>query len=356
MTATLQKTMIESLRAVFVHRTDALPIQREDGRVSWAYCPSARSLDALLESHVVGTETQANCWQGYWTTWRGQFRVGTFLMQPPGVTSLELIIDFDGERHGRPNPTDHAIRACERARTAGLSPLLECSGSGTGWHLRIVCETPTEARLLRLLGRSLAEDPAIEVFPKQEVIDEDHPGSQVWLPYWGGAQRSGGLFYCWERMIPHVVYPCHVYRHSPVELLDAARLLGQRTQQRCETSISKAGSVYQSRSDLDFVRNQQRTCSIAWLRDAIDRVASGSGRHDQGVRLAARLRDNRLSLDDASRVMEHFQMEVTRSRSHPFERAEARSILMHAYSRKPRRMEGHLVADIQRQLYPGGTR
>lgn len=352
----LQQTMIEGLRAVFVRRTDALPVQREDGRVSWAYCPSERSVDALLESHVLGTETAANCWQGYWTTWHGKFRVGAYLMQPRGSLSHELVVDFDGEGHGRPNPTDHAIVACERACAFGLMPLLERSGSGTGWHLRILCEAPTEAKLLRALGCSLAGDPAIEVFPKQQVIDEDHPGSQVWLPYWGGAQPGGGLFYCWERMVPHVISPCHVYRHSPEELLDATTLLGQRTKPRRETSVSKGISVCHSLSDVELIRNQQRICSTGWLRAAVDRVANGSRRHDEAVRLAARLRDNRLSREDASRVMEHFQMAVTRTGNHPFDRTEASSILKHAYSRNPRRMEGHLVADIQRQLYPGGTR
>jgi hypothetical protein len=129
-----------------------------------------------------------------------------------------LCIDFDGKGHGNAleSPLAIAQLTISRALAYGLTPHLEKSGGGRGWHTWFFFDEPMDARSARALGLGLVPrdaplidggvaDPehhkAIEVFPKIGELQASKGGEttgighMVWLPFWGRASQGAASFY-----------------------------------------------------------------------------------------------------------------------------------------------------------------
>ncbi len=138
--------MIESITTLFLHRWDVLPVRTTRGAFLLAYCPTEQAALDLVRSHVAGSQATANCFGGgRWFCVTDAFRVGSYLMMPESGVYREMAIDFDGESHGKPECLDAALGVISRTEELGLRPLLERSGSGTGWHIRFLMEGQTQA-------------------------------------------------------------------------------------------------------------------------------------------------------------------------------------------------------------------
>lgn len=339
----LADAMIQSIEHLFLHRRDTLPVQTSRGKVMTAFCGSDETVYNLLRSHVHGEMVAANCYAGRWFSLTDTFRVGSYLANSERCTCRELVIDLDGESHGKGSCFDSMLHVDEKAQALGLRPLIERSGSGTGWHVRFLLEEGICTRTARDLGESIAGELDAEVFPKSEATSG--PGSMVWLPYWHGATSGANLFVSTDDFGLYVVNPGAVHLHSAEELGAAA----QQTERRAKTSRAFPSQSSGRHDRVSSMSHLPRWVLLDWLSKAIERVETGSGRHNLAVWLSARMRDNRISYSEAVIVMKAFQEQTTGSRSHPFLWQEAESVLRHAYSRKPRQYDYYVAAELHRE-------
>src|SRR5262245_13717296 len=208
-------TAVRLLTTYFLNRVDQLAYAPPGGDGA---CPMApEPLDGCLRAHVAGNAAppQTITWfkggkpQG---TRKGRFRVGSYAIRPGDNTTRFLVIDCDGGgRHKCPldDPLGVALGILQVCKRLGLKAYLERSGGGKGWHVWIFFPAPVPAWKARQLGLALCPRDAllvngekanpdaqrgIEVFPKQDSIDADGYGNQVWLPWWHGAAEGGNEF------------------------------------------------------------------------------------------------------------------------------------------------------------------
>lgn len=203
---------IRILRQRFLNRSDRLGLLEPGGK---PFPGEPEDLDALLRAHLLGEEAPkaivryhrrngAGCATG-------RFRVGAYSPAPDNTTKW-LCLDFDGAGHayGLEAPGLVAIKASRIFTAAGLTPHLEISGGGVGWHLWCFFDPPIPAKDAQAIGRALAPGDAlleeggladplagkgIEIFPKQASIGQGGVGNMVWLPWWSGAEEDANLFY-----------------------------------------------------------------------------------------------------------------------------------------------------------------
>ena len=201
------------LRRRFLNRTDRLCFLAPWGKP----CPveAGDNLNAMLAAHLGGAAAPVR-WvtkAGKTGTKTGRFRLGTYSPGQDGRT-LFAVIDCDGGgRHGNPlaNPLGVAMGIVAALRAMGIVAHLERSGSGTGWHVWVYFRTAVSATTVRRLlfavvpkdaplqnGKvaDAASNHGLEIFPKQDRLDDDNPlGNQVWLPWWFGAADGANQFY-----------------------------------------------------------------------------------------------------------------------------------------------------------------
>lgn len=349
----LAEMMINSISSLFLHRWDILPVRTSRGAFLLAYCPTEEAALDLLRSHVTGCQANANCCGDRWFSVTDVFRVGSYLMKPDTDCCQELVIDFDGESHGRAACMDATIGVVDLMQTSGLQPLLERSGSGTGWHVRLLMAEPTTVATLRHLGELFAPDGNVEIFPKNEHVLQGKFGSMVWLPYWHGSV-GGNAFLCPERYVSYIANPRTVYRHEEDDLIAAIGELCRGARGKTSRKWSAvAPPLTLPVAGLEATQLSPSVASIVigWVETACTHARRGEGRHDLAVRLAARLRDNRISQPAAVTAMRAFQEAVTSMRDHPFPWCEADSILRHAYRRNPRLYDHCVAAELHRHHF-----
>lgn len=347
----LADAMIQSIDTLFLHRRDTLPVRTSRGAFLLAYCCSDEAVSELVRSHVTGCQVTANCYGGgRWFSVTEVFRVGSYLMMPESDMCREIAIDLDGESHGRATCMSAALWIVDLMQASGLQPLLERSGSGTGWHVRLLMANPTTAATLRHLGESVVPDGNVEIFPKGERVPQGEFGSMVWLPYWHGSV-GGNAFVCPDQFVSYVANSKTVYMHAEDDVIAAIEELHRDARGKPSRKWSAVASAHKSSvSPLEATPLSPPLTKImkSWVDTACMNARQGGGRHDLAVRLAARLRDNRIAEPAAFIAMQAFQEAVTSMRDHPFSWREAESILRHAYSRSPRLYDHCVAAELHR--------
>lgn len=212
-TSTTVERRVQILLSHFLNRTDRIGTTTEGGAPGPARPESP--LDVLMQAHLLGsrgpTARLARLWQGGESTVVGRFRLGTYAPALNGTTRW-VCIDIDGAGHSSPvaDPTACAIATMRLARGLGLSPYLERSGGGHGWHVWVFFKTPIPAArarrlamlvippdsLLRNGGSADAhKNRGIEIFPKADKVAANGVGNMVWLPWWSGAPEGANAFY-----------------------------------------------------------------------------------------------------------------------------------------------------------------
>jgi hypothetical protein len=348
----LADTMAQSIEHLFLHRQDTLPVRTSRGAFLLAHCCSDEGLNELVRSHVTGCQVATNCYGGgRWFSVTDAFRVGSYLATPESGLCREIIIDFDGESHDKSACMDAALRVVYLMQECGLQPLLELSGSGTGWHIRLLMAEPTAAATLRFLGELVVPDKTIEIFPKAERVPRGEFGSMVWLPYWHGSVGGNG-FLCPERFVSYVANPRTVHRHEEDDIVAAIEELSRgvrgKTTPRKWSATAPSPTVPVAGPTATLMSPPLQTILIGWVHTACTNARRGEGRHDLAVRLAARLRDNRIPQAVAVDAMKVFQEAVTGMRDHPFSWSEAESILRYAFRRSPRLYDHCVAAELHR--------
>jgi len=332
---------------VFLHRRDSVLIQSSRGACLRADITDTTKATLLLLSHLSGYTVTIDAYSTKRASWfplTGKFRMATYLTIPGSATARELVVDWDGESHGRDNPLDQVLSSYERAIAAGLQPVLEKSSSGTGWHLRLLTEILLPCHVLRQLGRCIASDSTVEVFPKCDSVAMGEFGSAVWLPLWHRAKRGGGYFYT-DRLIPHVPSPKYIHLHTEDEVTEAIEQLQGRTYTRRSIQSMVPPKFEGS------LPQPVRVFAMECLDIALQKIRAGEGRHEVAVWLAIRLRDNGISEAVAQRFLQSYQREVDAARSHPFPWKEAQSILQHAYKKIPRAMDSSLLVSTHNEAH-----
>ncbi len=114
-------------------------------------CPveGGDNLEAMLAAHLSNAEVQVR-----WVTKAGKEgikparRFGSYSPNTDGTTIFACVDCDGGGRHGNPlvDPLGVALRILKALRKVGVVAHLECSGSGSGWHLWIFSAYPYPPR------------------------------------------------------------------------------------------------------------------------------------------------------------------------------------------------------------------
>lgn len=176
---------LDLYKRLFIHRTDVFAEQQESGN----YYPVRRPItDDDIAEHLEGFASY-----------------GTYVIEPApawnpdlptewaqiAVSNTVKYIVFDLDTHDEA-ALEHLIKCCERfALSAHLddpdardSLLLERSGN-KGWHVWMFLSAPVPARQVRAwIARDFPWEVStpLEVFPKQDTVDEGGFGNLVKLP------------------------------------------------------------------------------------------------------------------------------------------------------------------------------
>jgi hypothetical protein len=286
-------------------------------------CPVAVDGDderrALLLAHLLGEgapEATARWISAKKSgTETGRFRLGTYSPDRDGMTLFGVIDCDGGGRHNNPlaDPLGVALAILVRLERLSLTAYLEQSGSGTGWHVWVFFLQPVPAALVRRLlfpvcpadaplkTGSMADagrNSGLEVFPKQDAIEPDGLGNQVWLTWWSGAEEGANLFYAvgdGGELAPSD--PDSFLTVTPDELRAAVTQAESQAQHGPSAKgkgPGKAGRVKQPAGGVAW--NGSRVSSGSLLQRALGRC--GDGRNSAGLWLACQLRDNERGLKE----------------------------------------------------------
>lgn len=132
-------------------------------------------------------------------------RVGTYAPDAEGNTKW-ICIDLDGPEHadGIKDPLGVGGTIIESLSSRGFPSHLERSGGDRGFHVWVFLDQKIQASDARRVAfaavpkelRERAEaSKGVEIFPKQDTIEEGGCGNMVWLPWWAGAAQDCGMFY-----------------------------------------------------------------------------------------------------------------------------------------------------------------
>lgn len=160
--------LVEILSRQFVQRWDMYPKQLPNGQYATVHAPLTHS---LLSAHLRGTET-----------------LGTYLLDPGSQTRF-MVLDADSE------PDRRRLAAVSQALAQLACPsYLEASRRGA--HLWFFFDKPRDGEAVRQFGKGLLAHfklTAIELYPKQERLHGDGPGSLIRLPF--GIHRKSNRRY-----------------------------------------------------------------------------------------------------------------------------------------------------------------
>jgi len=156
------ETFIEIFKKIFINRNDVYAVQYLKNNQS-SYKVIFRTLtDKLIQKHLDFVLT-----------------IGIFA----GLNKTKwLCIDIDEF------DTDKIKNIAKKAQELNLNPYIEFSGQ-KGFHIWVFFEKPVENSKLRQLGKYLADDKKIEVFPKQDKNTKQNPGNLIKAPF-GVHQKS----------------------------------------------------------------------------------------------------------------------------------------------------------------------
>ena len=140
---------------------------------------------------------------------RGDFKdvIGIYVLDDECKTSL-LVADFDD------GPWRMEAKAYQNAaKRLGIDAIIERSRSGSGAHVWIFLEEPTDASMVRKLGFLLIEnamdhEPALSfsaydrLFPAQDTIAKGGFGNLIALPFQGRARVDGNSVFLDENFEP----------------------------------------------------------------------------------------------------------------------------------------------------------
>jgi putative DNA primase/helicase len=156
-------------------------VRNKSKKSGWGYKPIAAPIDdEMLRRHLNGGP-----------------HLGSYLMEQASDTTRVAVLDFD-DHDGSIEWSEFSgvVKAvCEAAERVGLSPWSVRSGGGRGVHVCFRWDKPQPAKavresLSRLLeahglrdGTGGVGEQEVEIFPKQDVVDQEGYGSLVALPF-----------------------------------------------------------------------------------------------------------------------------------------------------------------------------
>lgn len=129
----------------------------------------------------------------------GRLRLGVYPLLPDGKTYF-LAFDFDGREAERA-----ADAVLDRASRHHVALCREISKS-RGVHLWLFFSEPVPAREARSVGRMLLAEAGVnaEIFPKQDLLQDDGLGNFIWLPLSGESVPIGKTVFV--GLISHQAY------------------------------------------------------------------------------------------------------------------------------------------------------
>jgi hypothetical protein len=341
-------TAVELFLRLFLNRADALAFAPPWNGDACRAVPGD-GLSDLLAAHVSGElrpVTWANKEGKGNTTQPIRIRHGSYAPAIDGTTRWGCA-DFDGGgRHAKPlkDPLGAALEFWENCKRAGLTPYLERSGGGKGWHVwvffgplvpaalvrKVLFALPTEAELVGGGMADATKNEGIEVFPKQDAIDADGFGNMVWLPWWHGATDGGNVFY-------EVADDGELRPYLP----DGFDLTTAETLQAVFDSLAvEAPPPPRAKPFRGYVppTGDQRPSAEFILKKYIG--LAHTDRNDNGFGLGCQLRDNGYSQNEARAFLLEYQSSVHQI-GHAYTVKEALATLRSVYSRPPREPWGH---------------
>ena len=202
---------VHLLRQHFFHRADVIAIARPNGKPQPA---TTVDLDAAVRAHVLGDKAppvQFTLTDDKKTVVSGRPRLGAYFLTTDGTIEAACVDIDGGDGHAHPvkDPDGVAVEVCRCLIAADFVVYLEKSGSGTGWHVWVFFDKPTQAAKVRrailavlpnveLRSGGIADarlNQGIELFPKQDSLTGKGLGNLVWLPYWSEARPGANAFY-----------------------------------------------------------------------------------------------------------------------------------------------------------------
>jgi len=152
--------LIKEFNRLFVNRTDAYALQNADGSYGKVVTPLH---DGVLEKHLDGSLT-----------------VGVYQIKPKKNTVKWIVWDID-DRKDALSIANAIVKELKNDKKSGY---IEASGSPDSYHVWLFCE-PADAKDAYAYGRQIVERLGIEdveVFPKQERVEEGGFGNLMKLP------------------------------------------------------------------------------------------------------------------------------------------------------------------------------
>jgi len=152
--------LIKEFNRLFVNRTDAYALQNADGSYGKVVTPLH---DGVLEKHLDGSLT-----------------VGVYQIEPKKNTVKWIVWDID-DRKDALSIANAIVKELKKDDKTGY---VEASGSPNSYHVWLFCE-PVDTKDAYAYGRQIVEKLGIEkveIFPKQEKIEEGGFGNLMKLP------------------------------------------------------------------------------------------------------------------------------------------------------------------------------
>jgi P4 family phage/plasmid primase-like protien len=203
------------LKQLLAHRGSVVAVSRINGLPIPQAATSDDTRDDLVDKHL-----------------SGELRLGAYTTIPGASLVRWGCFDLDGSGHADKNALQDPDAACDalEAKLLGqkIPVIRERSGGGGGWHLWVVFDRLVAARDVRdwmreqlrgldvktRAGAQLDPDypKGIEIFPKQDVVNEGDHGNLVWLPAWGQAPDKN-LYRDGAVVNPNELLPVYELKH-----------------------------------------------------------------------------------------------------------------------------------------------
>lgn len=346
----LAKRLYGLLERHFLNRKDVLA---HKPRWNGAACPlePGEKFRTVLASHLLGkdcpkvTAQWVSKLRGTSGEAKGPFRLGSYSPALDGTT-LYATADMDGGGHSHPlaDPLGASLTAMAVLRKAGLSPYLEQSKSGDGWHVWCFFTVPVPAALVRnvmlaLLPRDLPlrdgghasahTNSGMELFPKQGSIERTQAkvGNPIWLPWWYGATWPNNQFH---RETTTGVEPYLPDGFETTTLETLQQLEGELCPPPRAQAKQRAPRAARAMPPEEPQDDQGDTAEHCWGAEALVcwalKKADTHSRHQAGLDLACQLRDDKHSFTEAVRIVRAYAQRVP-AKDHPYTEDEALATL-----------------------------
>jgi hypothetical protein len=159
-------SVVRALLNLFVTRRDTYALQQPDGRY--------RRVEEAITEELLRQHTE------------GEVTLGVYQLDPEMDTVKWMCFDLDPEHLSRPGETAYHLFKLTKELFPSKAVWLEASRyPDPSFHIWVFFLAPVPAAVARFLGRRLLEkagQPNVELFPKQEKVEEDKYGNLVKLP------------------------------------------------------------------------------------------------------------------------------------------------------------------------------